>query len=102
MTLTSNSCDFVRPAAELRIEVTPAARRHAQCPPEAESLKGVGNEAAVCAYEGKPGWLGAQVTGRVRDQAFLVRVSTSDRSMAPKVLQQKARDIAEQVAGILF
>ena len=100
--VTPTACEFTRPAAVLRIEVTSAAVPHTQCPRKSESLKAIGNEANACAYEGKPGWLGEQVTGRVRDQAFLVRVSTSDPHAAPKTLREKARNIAEQVAGFLF
>jgi hypothetical protein len=38
----------------------------------------------------------------VRDQAFLVRISSNDRSTAPKTMREKVRKVAEQVAGILF
>ena len=57
---------------------------HAQCGSGAEQLKAIGNEAQACAYQGKPGWIAEQVVGRVRDQAFLVRISTKDQSAAPK------------------
>ena len=104
--LTPTSCEFVRQSAAhetaLRIEVVPVNSPHPQCGAGAEPLKGIGNEAQACAFSGKPGWLAEQVTGRVRDQAFLVRVSTNDASTAPKALREKASNIAEQVAGILF
>jgi hypothetical protein len=102
MTVTSASCEFVRQETSLRIEVAAANAPHVQCGSGAEQLKAIGNEAQACAYEGKPGWIAEQVVGRVRDQAFLVRISTRDQSAAPKLLREKARKIAEQVAGILF
>lgn len=106
MTLTSGSCEFVRQDGvhemTLRIEVASTSGRHAQCGSGAEPLKAIGNEALACAYEGKAGWIAEQVTGRVRDQAFLVRISTNDRSAAPKPMREKVRKVAEQVAGILF
>ena len=105
-TVTPTSCEFIRQSGghdfALRIEVTAISAPHAQCGQPAEQLKAIGNEALACAYEGKEGWIGEQVTGRVRDQAFLVRISTNDRTAAPKTLREKARNIAEQVAGFLF
>jgi len=102
------SCDFVRHegslALELRIEVetmrSPAkdfASYAARCHSAAVPLKAIGNEALACGDEGAE-----QVVGRVRDRAFLVRLSTSDRSTQPSTLRDKARKVAEQVAGILF
>jgi hypothetical protein len=47
--------------------------------------------------------LGEAVVGRVRDSVF--RVSTTSRNdpdMTREVLEQKTRNIAEQVAGSLF
>ena len=101
-TLSPGTCEFVRQETALRIEVGATNAPHAKCGPGAEQLKAIGNEAQACAYRGKPGWIGEQVVGRVRDQAFLVRVSAKDQSAAPKVLREKARKVAEQVAGILF
>jgi len=105
-TVSPTSCEFIRQSGghdfALRIEVTAISAPHAQCGQPAEQLKAIGNEALACVYEGKEGWIGEQVTGRVRDQAFLVRISTNDRTAAPKTLREKARNIAEQVAGFLF
>jgi hypothetical protein len=105
-TVTATSCEFTRQSggheSALRVEVTPTTAPHAQCGSGAEPLKAIGNEAKACSYEGKAGWLGEQVVGRVRDQAFLVRIGTGDRSASPKTLREKARNVAEQVAGILF
>lgn len=73
-----------------------------QCAAQAEPLKAIGNEAVACAFEGKSGEVAEQVVGRVRDQMFLVRFSTTDRTAAPASLREKARKIAEQIAGFLF
>jgi len=102
MTVTPGSCEFVRQETSLRIEVGAISAPHAQCGSGAEPLKAIGNEAQACTYQAKPGWVSEQVVGRVRDQAFLVRISTKDQSAAPKILREKARKVAEQVAGILF
>jgi hypothetical protein len=102
------SCDFVRHAGsltlELRIEVetmrSPAkhfSSYAARCHSTAVPLKAIGNEALACSDEGAE-----QIVGRVRNRAFVVRLRTSDRSTQPAALRDKAREIAEQVAGILF
>ncbi len=106
-TVTPASCEFIRQTGGhsvfLRIEVAPATAPPARCGPDAEPLKGIGNQAVACSYAGKPGSItvGEQVVGKVRDQAFLVRMGANDRSMA-KALRENTRKIAEQVAGILF
>jgi len=103
------TCNFVRRDGslqfELRIEVetmpSPAkdfASYTARCHSVAVPLKAIGNEALACS----DGQHAEQVVGRVRDRAFLVRVSTSDPSSQPSALRDKARKVAEQVAGILF
>jgi hypothetical protein len=102
LTVSQGSCEFVHQETSLRIEVGPTNMPHGQCGSPAEQLRAIGNEARACDYQGKPGWMAEQVVGRVRDQAFLVRISTKDQSAAPKVLRGKARKVAEQVAGILF
>ncbi len=106
VTVTPESCEFVRHygglQAVLLIEAGPASAPHAVCGSGAVPLKAIGNEAQACDYQGRKGWTAEQVVGRVRDQAFLVRVSTDDRSATPKSLRERARNVAEQVAGILF
>jgi hypothetical protein len=102
------ACNFIRHEGslvlELRIEVetmlSPAkdfASYAARCHSSAVPLKAIGNEALACNDEGAE-----QVVGRVRNRAFLVRISTSDGSSQPSALRDKARKVAEQVAGILF
>ncbi|HLM97942.1 MAG TPA: hypothetical protein VK335_01585 [Bryobacteraceae bacterium] len=110
--VTQGTCEFVRrddsSKSALRIEVdtlaTPRefASRAAQCGSGAEALKAIGNEAVACTHSGKQGQIAEQVVGRVRNQAFLVRVSTDDRGATPAGLREKARKVAEQVAGFLF
>jgi hypothetical protein len=110
--VTQTACEFVRrdssSESALRIEVESMgaprefASRAAQCGSGAESLKAIGNEAVACTHSDKKGRLAEQVVGRVRNQAFLVRLSTDDRGATPAGLREKARKVAEQVAGFLF
>ena len=106
------TCDFVRREGvreySLRIEV--ATMRSdpnefgsyaARCGSAATALKAIGNLALACTADGKDGQHGEQVVGRVRDRAFVVRVGTNDDSMRA-ALREKARKVAEQVAGTLF
>jgi len=103
------TCNFVRHEGslllELRIEVGTMrsaamdfASYTARCHSAAVPLKAIGNEALACS----DGQLAEQVVGRVRDRAFVVRISTSDRSSQPSALREKARKVSEQVAGFLF
>jgi hypothetical protein len=102
------ACAFIRRDGsrvfELRIEVetmlSPAkdfASYAARCHAAAVPLKAVGNEAMACSDDNAE-----RVVGRVRDRAFVVRISTNDRSAQSGALREKARKVAEQVAGILF
>jgi hypothetical protein len=106
------SCDFVRQQGSLVIDLhietetlpspaTDFASYSARCGSGAVALKGIGNEALACSGSGndEPG---EQVVSRVRDRAFLVRIKTNDRSAQRSELREKARKIAELVAGFLF
>jgi hypothetical protein len=106
------SCVFNRHdgslALELRIEVetmlSPAKdfpTYTARCHSASAPLKAIGNEAIACSKDGSDGHA-EQVVGRVRDRAFVVRISTSDPKTQPGALREQARKVAEQVAGILF
>ncbi len=97
-------CEFMSHDGSLVIEVktmpSPAKDFQsyaARCHSAAVPLKAIGNEALACNDAGAE-----QVVARVRDRAFVVRISTNDRSPQPAALRDKARKIAEQVAGILF
>lgn len=68
------------------------------------ALKAIGNEAVSCSAD--VGYSrGEQVIGRVRDRLFIVTVSSTiaqDPTATRQLLQEKARTIAEQIAGALF
>jgi hypothetical protein len=76
----------------------------AQCLPKSEALRGMGNEAGICTIHTNQGEEIERVVGRVRDQAFVVSISSTadDPSMPQQLRREKTTQIAEQVAGILF
>ena len=77
----------------------------AQCPPKSSPLRAIGNEAVVCSILGKAGHHGDIVVGRVRNQAFVVSVSSSvrdDPTMTQEMRREKVSLVSEQVSGILF
>jgi hypothetical protein len=77
----------------------------AQCLPNSTPLRAIGNEAVMCSTRGTGDQSAEKVVGRVRDQAFVVSVSSSvqaDPSMTQEMRRHKANLVAEQVAGILF
>jgi len=77
----------------------------ARCSGVASPLQAIGNEAVTCAADIKGQAHGEQVIGRVRDQIFTVTITTSvrnDPSMSRDALEERVRNIAEQVAGALF
>src|SRR5580700_4360170 len=87
------SCAFNRRdgslVLELRIEVetmlSPAKdfpAYTARCHSASVPLKAIGNEAVVCSNDGSDGHA-ELVVGRVRDRAFVVRLSTSAHSTQP-------------------
>jgi hypothetical protein len=77
----------------------------AQCPPKSPALPATGNEAVTCTTHTKENHYAEIVVGRVRDQAFVVGVSSinqDDSSMTQVMRREKANLTAEMVAGILF
>jgi len=77
----------------------------AQCAPNSTPLRAIGNEAVMCSMQGKGDQYAERVVGRVRNQAFVVSVSSSvqdDPTMTQQMRREKANLVAEQVAGILF
>jgi hypothetical protein len=107
------TCEFIRHEGklvrELRIDVRtmkdPAldfGSFTSQCGPDATPLRAIGNEALVCSLHGKKKQVSEQVVSRVRERAFIVRVSSNARPPEPDALREKARRISEQVAGSLF
>lgn len=104
------TCEFMRhdSAEKLRIEVvTMGASRselaayEARCAGPATPLKAIGTDATACAIATKDGQKTEQVAGRVRKQAFLIRVTASS-TLSREMLRAKALKAAEQVAGNLF
>ena len=65
----------------------------AQCGSHGIVLQGIGNEALACE---KPSF--ELIVSRVRERAFLVRLTSKERAS----WLEQARDVAEQVAGSLF
>ena len=99
------ACAFTSATSELRIGVETMDPPHSQyikqaeqCGGDAMPLKAIGNEAVVCS----PHPHTARVVGRVRNRIFTILINTSDPSTTADLLREKARAIAEQVAGILF
>jgi len=106
-------CEFLRREGHLvsglRIEVETMkdlgrdfASYAAQCKADATPIRAIGNEALGCSLVGKKKQVSEQIVSRVRDRAFIVRVSSNAHSRAQSVLREEALKIAEQVAGILF
>jgi hypothetical protein len=106
-------CVFVRQpgsvTGELRIDVRTMSESEkefasyaARCGIHATPLKAIGNEAGACTVNGSVGQLSEQVVGRVRDRVFIIHLSTNDSLMTQSTLREKARKVAELVAGNLF
>lgn len=75
-----------------------------QCPANSTPLRAIGNEAVMCSVQDKKRYAETAV-GRVRDQAFVVSVSSSvqdDPSLTLTMRREKTHLAAEEVAGILF
>jgi len=99
------ACEFERqkpPLYTLRIKVGPRVANTEKCPSNPTRLKAVGNDAIACAEQGKDGQQIESIIGRVRDQDFVIRITTNDSSATPASLLEKARIAAEQVVGNLF
>jgi hypothetical protein len=110
------ACDFTYHDAtasrELKITVEQVTDpQHAMsaykalCGPRMTPVRGIGNEAVTCAVDSKRKSYGQRVIGMVRDQIFTVTMITNaknDPAMPREALDEKSRDISEQVAGALF
>jgi hypothetical protein len=108
-------CEFSRgdqpPVGQLRILVKRMTDIHKQfpkylahCPQKSTPIQAIGNEAVMCSTA-KTGRYEETVVGRVRDQAFIVTVSSAvddDRSKTEERRRKRVTQVAEQVAGILF
>jgi hypothetical protein len=74
----------------------------ARCGSQSLPVRAVGNEAVACELEGKKNTISEQIVSRVRGRAFIVRITSTAGSADKELLHQKARNVAEQVAGFLF
>ncbi len=113
---TATACNFTyrtgKALRALRITVVEvkspnetASASKMRCGSRATPLRGIGNEAVLCSADRKVVPHAEQVIGRVRNDVFTVIVSTSmtdDPSMGREALEEKAKSVAEQVAGNLF
>ena len=99
--IDGNICVFTHNSSQLRIEVQAVNLPYkASCEPNPTPLKAIGNEGLACSVDDKSGSISEQVVGRVRDRAFFIRLTSNN--IARAALREKARSVAEQVAGILF
>ncbi len=107
------SCEFTHKDGHtirtLRIEVDTMrdlshdfGRFLAKCGQDSKSLRAIGNEAIACNVAGKNNQVAEQVVSRVRDRAFIVDVLSNGSDWRRDAVGDKARKIAEQVAGFLF
>ena len=104
------TCRFTRAESDLTIEVStlaapdqfaPFADHACQGGREVVPLKAIGNEAIACSL-GKGSQVVEMAVGRVRNQTFVIRFSTTDSGADSKVIRGKTAALAEQVAGYLF
>jgi hypothetical protein len=77
------------------------------CGATATPIRAVGNEAVECTQSIDPGRVTEQIVARVRERAFVLRwtmpTPNADASIpAPGEVQERLRNVAEQVAGSLF
>jgi hypothetical protein len=75
------------------------------CRSTSAPLKAIGNEAVTCTIDRHKAGMGERALGRVRDQVFVVTISTTlkdDPILTSAVLKMKIGTAAEQVAGNLF
>jgi hypothetical protein len=109
---TDATCEFVHREgavlSKLQIEVETMkdpsrefASYTAKCGRNATPLRAIGNEARLCSLRSK-NQFSEQVVSRVRERAFLVRVSSNSPGPERTELLDKSQKIAEQVAGFLF
>ena len=75
----------------------------ARCGSHQTPVQAIGNEAVMCNIA-KNGRQEDAIVGRVRDQAFVIIVSStgSDESLREDARRKQVTQIAEQVAGMLF
>ena len=75
------------------------------CTSDALPLQAIGNEAVECTSDERGSRPGEQVVGRVRDQLFMIRITSSSKNdtiLSRSALKSRTSSAAEQVAGNLF
>jgi hypothetical protein len=95
---------------EVRVETVPQARTQfmalaSTCTGETSPLPAIGNEAVNCAADVHKDKPAERVIGYVRDQLFIITLSSSgkqDAALSRHELQMRIATAAEQVAGNLF
>ncbi len=109
---TDATCEFIHREgavlSKLQIEVETMkdpsrefASYTAKCGRNATPLRAIGNEALLCSLRRK-NQFSEQVVSRVRERAFLVKVSSNSAGPERTELLDESQKIAEQVAGFLF
>ena len=68
-----------------------------ECKSKPVPLKAIGNEAVTCSAKHA-----GLAIGRVRDRAFVIRVTANDHGATKEALESKAEEAARHVAGNLF
>lgn len=107
------ACEFTYRADHtvhtLRIEVNTMkdpshdfSQYNAKCGQDAKAVLAIGNEAIVCCIPGYDKQIAEQVVSRVRERAFIVGVLSNGPVAERDAMREKARKVAEQVAGFLF
>jgi hypothetical protein len=100
--MTQTTCEFTHRGggshSSLRVEVkTGQFQKYlSQCKSKPRQLTAIGNEAVTCSAGSA-----ALAIGRVRDHAFIIRVTAKEHASGEK-LAAKAQAAAEHVAGNLF
>lgn len=103
--VTQDKCEFERRGGDsLSVEVKIMAKPPNQftkylsdCKSKPVPLKAIGNETVTCSARHA-----GLAIGRVRDHAFIIRVTTNDHSTNNEALESKAEEAARHVAGNLF
>ncbi len=104
------TCQFTRAGSELTIEVgtltapdqfTRFAESACHGGRDIMPLKAIGNEAIACSL-GTSHQVVEKAVGRVRNQSFVLRLSTADDAGNAKSIRSKNTALAELVAGNLF
>jgi hypothetical protein len=111
----NGTCDFSRQQGALTLELQISVDVLKDIPKQFPSylaqcakstpVTAIGNEAVTCSLQDKDDRYAEKIVGRVRDQAFVVTVSSSaadDPAMTQDMRREKVHLAAEQVAGILF